>query len=59
MLHNEKELVKSLKCDELCSISEKKELNKKLRDKRIKKLAEKEMDANFCPPCHETNEELD
>jgi len=48
-----------LKCDELCSISEKKELNKKLRDKRIKKLAEKEMDANFCPPCHEKNEELD
>jgi hypothetical protein len=58
MLHNEKELVKELSCDELCLISEKKELNRRLKDKRVKKLAEKEMDANFCPPCHK-DEEID
>ena len=45
MLHNEKELVKELKCEELCVISEK--------DKKTKKLAEKEMDRNYCPPCYE------
>ncbi len=51
MIKNEKELVKKLKCEELCVISSKREINPKLIDKKVKAMAEEEMNKKLCPPC--------
>jgi ABC-type uncharacterized transport system substrate-binding protein len=51
MYKNTKELIKTLNCDELCSITEKRELDKKKEDKKTKKIAKKEMNSKLCEPC--------
>ncbi len=51
MIATKKEFVKELNCDELCAISKKREIEQKMQDKRMKKLADTEMNQKLCPPC--------
>ena len=51
MIRNEKELVSKSTCDELCVLANKKEFDVKLKNNKIKKLANNELQKNFCPPC--------
>lgn len=55
MITTKKEFVKELNCDELCAISKKREIEQKMQDKKMKTLADKEMNQKLCPPC-ETEE---
>jgi len=51
MISSEKNLVKGLNCDELCALKHKKDFNKALENKKLKKLADGQLQEKQCLAC--------
>jgi hypothetical protein len=51
MYKNTKEMIRDLNCDELCSLTQRREKNKKMEDKKTKSFAKREMNSKLCQPC--------